>query len=262
MSAMINLISTRLIELDFTHPWAYVDLFLASFFIIGFLYYLRKFPAFRVVIGVVFLLACTAFFFFIRLTLTALVFGIVSNLILISLPLIFAPEIRHYLEKLGRFSFIRMPKLTDKQHKDDFIVNLVGAVYELAERKIGGTIVISRKTGLAETIETGVVLDAKFGSKLLQAIFSPKSPLHDGAVIVSADRIVAARCLLPIHAEVNLDSPFGTRHKSGLAITQDTDALAIIISEQRGEVSLAENGKLDIDIQRSKLIDKLHKLLS
>ncbi len=260
MTGIVNLISNRLIGLDFTQPLAYIDLFLALFLVVGFLLYLRRFPAFRVVLGVVFLFACSAAFFLLGFILTALVFGIASNLVLISLPLVFAPEIRHYLEKLGRFSFLKIPLITEKQRKDDFIINLVGAVYEMAERKIGASIVIARKTGLGETIETGISLDAKFGSKLLQTIFSPKSPLHDGAIVILGDRIAAAKCLLPIHSEIKLDPPFGTRHKSSLAITQDTDAVVIIISEQRGEVSLAENGKLAVNLERAKLLERLHQL--
>ncbi len=261
MTGIINLISARLIDLNFSHPLAYIDLFIALSLVVSFLFYLRKFPIFRVLLGVLFLLVCSVIFFIAGFILTALVFGIASNLILISLPLIFAPEIRHYLEKLGRFSYLRLPRFTDKQKRDEFIINFVGAVYELAEDKIGGSIVLTRKTGLGETIETGVLLDAKFGSKILQSIFFPKSPLHDGAVIIKGDRIIAAKCLLPIHGEVKLDTPFGTRHKSALAITQDTDAIVVIVSEQRGQVSLAENNKLEVNLERLKLIERLQKLL-
>lgn len=261
MTGLLSLISTRLDSIDFTNPLSVLDLIFAVTIIFSFLYYLRKFPVFRVVIGVLILLLCSAIFLVSGFTLTALVFGITSNLILISLPLIFAPEIRHYLEKLGRLPFLKLPKILDRQKKEQFIRTLLDSVYELAERKIGGTVVIARRTGLGQTIETGTVLDAKFGSKLLSNLFFPKSPLHDGAVVVKDERIVAAGCLLPIHGEVKLDSPFGTRHKSGLSITKDTDAVVILISEQRGEVSLAENGKLASNLSRPELSDKLNKLL-
>lgn len=261
MVGILNLITNRLEHVDFTNPLTFVDLAIAILLISGFLFYLSKFPVFRVVLGTLFLLFCSAVFLWGGFIYTALVFGVASNLILISLPLIFAPEIRHYLEKLGRFSFLRVPSITGKQKKTIFIRNLIETVYELAERHIGGTIILVRRTGLGETIDTGVSIDAKFGSKLIQNLFFPKSPLHDGAVVVKDGRIVAAGCLLPINGEVKLDPPFGTRHKSGLSITKDTDAVVILVSEQRGEVSLAENGKLEVNLERGELVDRLHKLL-
>lgn len=261
MTGLVNLIAQRIQDTNFSNPLAIIDIILATLFVVSFLVYLRKFPVFRVVLGILFLFLCSIIFFWAGFLYTALLFGIVSNLILIALPLIFAPEIRHYLEKLGRFSFLHLPKITENQKKQDFIHNLTDAVYELAERKIGGTIVLQRKTGLGQTIETGVVIDAKFGAKLLHTIFFPKSPLHDGAVVIKDGRIVAAKCLLPINADVKLEPPFGTRHSSGLAITKDTDAVVILISEQRGEVTLAENGKLFINLDRIELTKKLLKLL-
>ncbi len=261
MSFIVNLIYQKILALNFQNPLVYIDTFIASFLIVGFLVYLHRFPSFRVVLGTLFLFGSSLALFISGFLFTSLVLGIASFWVLISLPLIFAPEIRHYLEKLGRFQFLKIPQVTEKQRQQIFIRNLIDAVFELAEKKIGGLIVIARKTGIGETIETGVLLDAKFGSKILQSIFFPKSPLHDGAVVIKNGRIIAASCLLPIHGEVKLDSPFGTRHKSGLAITQDTDVVVIIISEQRGEVSLAENGKLDVNLNRIELLNKLIKLL-
>ncbi len=261
MTGLTNLITGKLTGFDYTNPISFLDLLIALFLVVGFLVYIRRFPLFRVVLGVLFLIGCSFLFLLINFVYTALVFGVVSNIILISLPLIFAPEIRHYLEKLGRFTFVKVPRFTDNQKRNDFIQNIIDAVYELAERKVGATIVIARKTGLGGTIETGVEIDAKFGAKLLQTIFFPKTALHDGAVVIKGERIVAAGCLLPINAEARLGAPFGTRHRSGLAITMDTDAVVILVSEERGQVSLAENGKLKIDLDRVELGTELHRLL-
>lgn len=259
MTGIVALIASRINSINFTDPLAIVDLGVASFLVVSFLIYMRRFPVFRVFLGLMFLLFCSLVFFVAGFTLTALTFGITSNLILISLPLIFAPEIRHYLEKLGRFSFLHIPRVTSYQKKISFIKNIIDAVYELAERKIGGTIVITRKTGLGETIETGVLIDAKFSAKLLQSIFFPKNPLHDGAVVVTGERITAAGCLLPISSEVKLS--LGTRHRSALAITLDTDAVTLVVSEERGEVSLTENGKLHLNLDRIQLTQLFQKLL-
>ncbi len=261
MTGITNLITGRLSGFDYTNPLSFIDLLIALFLVVSFLVYIRRFPLFRVVMGVLFLISCSFFFLVIGFVYTALVFGVVSNIILISLPLIFAPEIRHYLEKLGRFSFVKVPRWTDNQKKQAFIQDIVDAVYELAERKVGATIVIARRTGLGATIETGIEIDAKFGAKLLQTIFFPKTPLHDGAVIIKGERIIAAGCLLPISSQARLDPPFGTRHRSGLAITMDTDAVVILISEERGQVSVAENGRLKIDLDRVELGSQLQHLL-
>ncbi|QQG43065.1 MAG: DNA integrity scanning protein DisA nucleotide-binding domain protein [Candidatus Daviesbacteria bacterium] len=261
MTSLYNLLVDRLSHLDFTNPLSLLDLIIAISLIVGTLVYLSRFSVFRVVLGTLFLFGCAILFLLGGFLLTGLLFVLVANLILISLPLIFAPEVRHYLEKLGRFPFLHLPSVTTTQKTQYFVRNLVGAVYELAERKTGALIVLARKAGLGETIETGVIIDAKFGSKLLSTIFFNKSPLHDGAVVIKNSRILAASCLLPLRGEVKLDPPFGTRHKSGLSLTQDTDAVVIIISEQRGEVSLAENGKLEINLDRGTLIQKLNKLL-
>jgi diadenylate cyclase len=261
MSTILNLVTNRIKTINFNQPLAIVDLVIAVALVVSFLFYMRKFPAFRVLIGILFMSFCSVIFFLGGFTLTGLVFGIASNLILISLPLIFAPEIRHYLGKLGRLPFLKVPHITQSQKRAAFIQLLVSAVYELAERKRGGTIVLQRRTGLAQTIETGVIIDARFSSELLRTIFFPKTALHDGAVVIQGDRIHAASCLLPITGEVKLGPPFGTRHKSGLAVTRDTDAVVIIISEQRGQVSLAENGKLEVNLERDKLTERLLKLL-
>jgi diadenylate cyclase len=106
-----------------------------------------------------------------------------------------------------------------------------------------------------------VLIQAHFSSRLLHAIFFPKSPLHDGAVVIQGDHIVAAGCLLPISSEVQVEKGLGTRHRSSLAITRDTDAVVLIVSEERGQVSLAENNHLHKNLDRAELTDRLTSLL-
>jgi len=257
MIGIINLISAELRGVDFSSPFTWFDLTFAVTLVIATLIYLSKFPVFRVVLGVLFLYVCSIGFFFLGFIYTALIFGIVSNLILIALPLIFAPEIRHYLEKIGRFPFLKLPTITTDARTSQFVRNLADSVYELADNKTGALIVIQRKTGLGETIETGTILDAKFGRRLLASIFYPKSPLHDGAVVISNQKIYAAGCLLPVNADLKLTAHLGLRHRAGISITRDTDALVIIVSEQRGQVALAENGKLKENLTKSELVNLL-----
>lgn len=260
MDSLVNLFFQRLLIARLSQPLILLDLFFAVFLILASLFYLRNFPVFRVILGTLLLLSLGLIFFFLGFIFTALVFGFVSCFILVSTPLIFAPEVRHYLEKLGRFPFLK--RFYGKKQVDSFFIrNLVDAVFELAERKIGATIVIQRKTSLGQIIETGIMIDAFFGSKILQSIFDKDSPLHDGAAIMVGQRIMAVGCLLPIFSDIKLDSQFGTRHQSGVSITRDTDALSIIVSEERGEVSLAENRKLIAKIGRVALREKLDQLL-
>ncbi len=261
MFGLINLFTDRLSTIDLSNPLGLLDLAIAAMLVISFLIYMRRFPVFRVMLGVLFLWVLALIFLFLRFTFTALLFGLAANVVLISMPLIFAPEIRHYLEKLGRFSFLKVPSVTRKQRDSAFLGRVMNAAFFLADKKIGATIVIQRRTGLGQTIETGVILNAVFSQKLLESIFFPKSPLHDGAVIIVGNRILAANCLLPIYGEIKLDPPFGTRHAASVGITKDTDAVALIISEQRGEVSVAENGKLHANLKKDELEKMLQKLL-
>lgn len=260
MDSLANLFLLRLSIARLSQPLILLDLFFALFLVIASLFYLRNFPVFRVILGTLFLLSFGLIFFYLGFIFTALVFGFVSIFILVSTPLIFAPEIRHYLEKLGRFPFLK--RFYGKKQTDGiFIRNLVDAVFELAERKIGATIVIQRKTSLGEIMETGTTIDAYFGSKILESIFDKDSPLHDGAAIIIGQRIMAVGCLLPVFSDTKLDLPFGTRHQSAVSITRDTDAVSLIVSEERGEVSLAENRKLLANIDRVTLREKLDHLL-
>jgi diadenylate cyclase len=251
VDSFANLFFQRLLIARLSQPLILLDLILALFIIITSLFYLRNFPIFRVILGTLFLFSCGLIFFLLGFIFTALVFGFVSCFILVSTPLIFAPEVRHYLEKLGRFPFLK--RFYGKRQTDNyFIRNLVDAVFELAERKIGATIVIQRKSNLGQIMETGITIDASFGSKILQSVFWKDSPLHDGAVIIVGQRIMAVGCLLPVFSDIKLDLP---------SVTRDTDAISLIVSEERGEVSLAENRKLTANIDRVALREKLDHLL-
>jgi diadenylate cyclase len=246
---------------DFSDPMRWLDAVVALALIVGTLNYLRRFPVFRVVVGITILILLALVLFTMQLIYTGLVVGSLAATILLTTPLIFASEIRHYLEKIGRLSFLRVPTFTRNQRRAGFINDLVDALFELADRKVGALIVLERQTGLGETIETGEILDAQLNTRLLENIFFPKSPLHDGAVVVVGDRILAAGCLLPINGDIKLASKFGTRHRSGLAITHDTDAVVLIVSEQRGEISLAENSRLHSGLSRAEVTGWLQKLL-
>jgi diadenylate cyclase len=171
--------------------------------------------------------------------------------LLVALPVIFQPELRRALERLGRAgSFLGNP--ARQSATETAIVETVAACQRLAERKHGALIILERETGLQDYIETGVQLNAEISSELLQTIFFPNTLLHDGAVIVHGDRIVAAACILPLASGFLADRRLGLRHRAAIGITEATDAIAVVVSEERGSVSIAHNGRMirRLDAQR------------
>ncbi len=166
--------------------------------------------------------------------------------LLVAIPVIFQPELRRILEKLGRAGGLMAFPMTLENGDPELatIDELARACARMAERRYGALIVLERKTGLQDYVDTGVHLDATITAETLVTIFFPNTPLHDGAVIVRGNRIVAAACILPL-AEMIPDYPkLGTRHRAAVGITEETDALAIVVSEQTGTISLAQNGRL------------------
>ena len=127
----------------------------------------------------------------------------------------------------------------------------------MAKSRTGALIVLTRKSELTAYAETGDLLNAETSSRLIESIFNKNSPLHDGAMIISGDRIIAARCVLPISENLNLPPNIGLRHKAALGMSENTDSLVIVVSEQSGKIALADDGKLQLDIDARYLINKL-----
>lgn len=172
--------------------------------------------------------------------------------LLVALPILFQPELRRALERLGRTSRLFALGGPNNEHARS-IEQIAAACRRLSERKWGALIVLERDTGLGEYVDTGVELDGLVSVDFLMTIFYPNSPLHDGATIVRGDRIVAAACLLPLTETVYSDQHLGTRHRAGVGITERTDAIAIIVSEETGVISLANNGRIVRNLDDSKL---------
>jgi diadenylate cyclase len=163
----------------------------------------------------------------------------------IALVILFQPELRRAMERIGRFRLLLNLPLHPRQAVaiPHVIEELTRACRRLSDRRHGALIILERETGLQEYIETGVEIDAVVSMEVLITIFFPNSPLHDGAVIVRGDRVVAAGCVLPL-TTTNQSWNLGTRHRAALGITEETDALALIVSEETGTISLANDGRL------------------
>ena len=183
--------------------------------------------------------------------------------LLLAIPIVFQPELRRALEQLGHTgSRLNLPFVTtDHPHPGLAAVDeIVNATSALGRQRIGALIVIERETGLDDYVDKGVVLEALLTRQLLINIFFKNSPLHDGAVIVRGDRIVAARCIMPL-SEEELPGQFGTRHRAALGISEESDAVAVIVSEQSGGISIAHDGLIDRDLTSERLRQHLVELV-
>ena len=184
----------------------------------------------------------------------------VGPIILIVIVIVFQPELRRALERLGRERILVRLGIIDTSRGSWFVRHIIKAVEQLSEQKFGALIVLERNTGLSELLESGVKLDAIVSSDLLVSIFSPKNQLHDGSVIIEGDRIEAAGCLLPLSDTKLLDRRLGTRHRAAVGMSEQTDAIVIVISEKTGIISLAENGLLSRNMSNEMLEEKLFSL--
>jgi diadenylate cyclase len=222
-----------------------LDILLVTLVIFGLLTLVRGTQAVVLLRGIILLvvfvglltafLELRAFTWLLRNTLPALI---------IAIPVIFAPEIRRALERLGRAGTVFNFSAREAEVQP-VIDALAGAAVRLSERRHGGLIVIERQVGLKNYADTGVVLDAEVTVELLVQIFYPNTPLHDGAVILKGSRIVAAACVMPLTSGENItDRQMGLRHRAALGISEVSDAVAVVISEETGTISVAHNGRM------------------
>lgn len=192
------------------------------------------------------------------------ILGQIIGVGVIAMIILFQQEIRRFLIFIGNQYFSRNRLTLEKVIPINItpepkvkIKSIIKAVINMAKSKTGALVVIARKSELTVYAETGDSLNAETSSRLIESIFNKESPLHDGALIINGDRIVAARCVLPISENLNLPPNFGLRHRAALGLSENTDALTIIVSEQTGKVSIAESGKLLTDVGAKELMSKL-----
>ncbi|MCX7919956.1 MAG: diadenylate cyclase CdaA [bacterium] len=230
-----------------------LDILLVTALFYGIIKFLRGTRSVQVIQGLIILVIATLLISFIaqRLELTTIAWIINKfwTVWLVALIVIFAPDIRRTFAQLGQQRFFRRFFRPEEQ----FIIEIVQAVSTLAKKKHGALIVFERDTGLQEYMESGVKLDSSIVSELILSIFTPYSPLHDGAVILQGNRIAAAGCLLPLTQETNLSRELGMRHRAAIGLTEETDALVIVVSEETGSISVARGGKLTRDLDPQSL---------
>lgn len=189
-----------------------------------------------------------------RLEMTEWLLATLLTYFAIALLILFQPEIRRGLARVGLGPlWKRLVSQSLAGTYDDVLL----AVRYFAQSRIGALIVIERETGLRTYVESGVPLDAALSYDLLLAIFRPESPLHDGAIIITGGRVAAAACFLPLALSPGLSSQLGTRHRAAIGITEESDALAVVVSEQTGAVALAHGGTLEADLSPEQLAERL-----
>jgi len=174
-----------------------------------------------------------------------------------ALIVVFSAEIRQALAGLGRRLLLSRGRAREADVYDDIVL----AANLFSQNQTGALMVIEREIGLRTYVESGVPLDARLSYDLLATIFRPSAPLHDGAVIVQKDRIAAAACFLPLSMNPVLSTQLGTRHRAGIGVTEETDAIAVIVSEETGAISLAVGGKIERDLSVEQLRERLGELL-
>lgn len=175
--------------------------------------------------------------------------------LIVILVVIFQADIRRALTGLGARSFF-----TARTNVANVAQELAAAAAWLSARRIGALIVIEQEVGLQEFVETGRLIDGRVSPELLETIFMRGSPLHDGAAIIKGDRVVAAACLLPLSANPNVSLALGTRHRAAIGLTEDNDAVVLVVSEEDGTVSIARNGQLQRGLDANAVVEMLQEL--
>ena len=224
-----------------------LDIAILSFAIYKMLWMLRKTSSGRVLWGIVILIFAMWISYMIELTATTFLLNKVLEWGILVLVILFQPEIRRFLERVGssRFGLVfSSNKKKAVQEIDNAITQTTEAYISFSEDKVGALMVFERQNLLDDVIKTGTPLDCRVSSELLKNMFWNKAPLHDGAVIVRDGRIVGAGCMLPLSSNVNLSRDLGMRHRAGIGISEHSDAVVVIVSEETGSISAAVGGML------------------
>ncbi|KKM11706.1 membrane protein [Clostridiales bacterium PH28_bin88] len=239
-----------------------LDVTLVAFVIYRFMLLIRGTRAVQLIKGLVVLVVAAFLAKTLKLVTIGWILSQIQLMILVALPVVFQPELRRALERIGRGKFFARPiAFLGVEDTSRLINELVRAILVLAKNKTGALVVIERETGLNDYIETGIKLDGVVSTELLVNIFTPNTPFHDGASIIRGDRVVAAGCFLPLADTPYLSKQLGSRHRAGLGITEISDAVVLMVSEETGTISVAEEGRLTRYLDEKNLKELLENLL-
>ncbi len=234
-----------------------LDILVVAFVIYFLLKLIKGTFAVQMIVGLVFMVAASVIGRWAELRTVNMLLSNFWSFGLLVFLVIFQPEIRRTLAQVGRYGLIRHWKV----QQTELVEEIVNAASAMSQKETGALIVIERSTGLRSYIEMGVPIGAAVTSPLLRAIFQRTSPLHDGAVIISDGAIACAVSFLPLIRSRDLDMSYGSRHRAAMGVTEDTDAVAVLVSEETGEIRLAVNGKLTKEMAPDQLRNSLRSLM-
>lgn len=252
----------------FRHPGSYLEIIIIAFIIYHILMWIKNTRAWTLFKGIVVVLVFALLAWLLHLTTILWILGKTFNVIVIAVLIIFQPELRKALEELGRKKFVSSlftagaAETKNQANSEKCINEVIKAAYEMGKVKTGALIVLEKDVLLNEYERTGIPLDSVVTSQLLINIFEHNTPLHDGAVFIRNNRVVAATCYLPLSDNMELSKELGTRHRAAVGISEVSDSMTIVVSEETGYVSLAQNGKLlrNVDMETlKKLLTKKEK---
>lgn len=249
-----------------------LEIFILAFLVYSLLLWIKNTKAWTLLKGIMVLVVCVSIVYLFQMDTLTYIVSRAIDIAIIATVVIFQPELRRALERLGEQQIVAslIPimenKETSERFSDKTVNEIVKAAVEMGRAKTGALIVIEQNIRLEEYERTGIVLDSVVTSQLLINIFEHNTPLHDGAVIVKGNRITAATCYLPLSDNMRLSKELGTRHRAGVGISEVTDSLTVIVSEETGKISVAYKGQLttnvSADVLRERLIVLQNKSIS
>jgi diadenylate cyclase len=235
-----------------------LDILLVTYIIFKLYMIMQRTRAVQMFIGLVLIFIVSFFAQALNMQETSWIFHNLSTVWLVAFVILFQPELRRLLTLMGQSRFVRF---FTKGQTSAVVEEIAKGVVELSRRGYGGLIVFARDTGLRAIIETGIKIQAMVTSSLIVSIFNPRSPLHDGAIVIQNDIIEAAKCILPLSGNPALENRLGTRHRAAIGISEESDAFVIVVSEENGTISVVENGEMNQGLNYQKLLNSLNTAL-
>lgn len=246
-------------------PTDVVEIVILAFFVYQILLWIKNSKAWFLLKGIIVILVFVMVAVLFEMNTILWIFKSIVSIGITAVVIVFQPELRRALEQLGRKKFLSNlfafdgSKNAEERFSDKTVNEIVKASYDMGKVKTGALIVIEKELSLAEYERTGIEVDALVSSQLLINIFEHNTPLHDGAVIIRGNRIVSATCYLPLSDNMELSKALGTRHRAGVGISEVTDSVTVIVSEETGRVSVANLGKLYVNLEPDELKEMLQK---
>ncbi len=258
MQDIINFLVTSIKNISI---WSVLDILVVAFIFYKGYMLVKETRAEQLLKGILLIIALFPISYLLKLDMLYFILNKTITIGVLAVVIIFQPEIRRALEHIGRSTFDDIHNSQTIEERTKVITEIVNAMSNLAETKTGALVAIEQGTGLGDVFESGTILDAEVSANLLENIFVVNTPLHDGATIIKNGRIYAAGCVLPLTNNNSINKKLGTRHRAAIGLSENSDALVIVVSEETGVISLAVNGRLTRNYDKEKLKSILLKIM-